>query len=102
DDRMAVSTIAGFPRIGRDRELKWATERYWSGKLGQDELLATAAALRQTHWQTQRDAGIDLVAVNDFSFYDQMLDMSVLLGALPERFGSGPVDLDTYFRMARG
>ncbi|MEZ4530864.1 MAG: 5-methyltetrahydropteroyltriglutamate--homocysteine S-methyltransferase [Thermomicrobiales bacterium] len=99
---MAVSTIAGFPRIGRDRELKWATERYWSGKLGQDELLATAAALRQTHWQTQRDAGIDLVAVNDFSFYDQMLDMSVLLGALPERFGSGPVDLDTYFRMARG
>ena len=65
-------------------------------------LLATAAELRTAHWLAQRDAGIDLVAVNDFSFYDQMLDMSVLLGAIPERFGSGLVDLDTYFRMARG
>ena len=99
---MAISTIAGYPRIGRDRELKWATERYWSGKIDADTLLATAQELRAAHWATQRDAGIDLVAINDFSFYDQMLDMSVLLGAIPERFGPGPVDLDTYFRMARG
>ncbi|MCB1838617.1 MAG: 5-methyltetrahydropteroyltriglutamate--homocysteine S-methyltransferase, partial [Alcanivoracaceae bacterium] len=92
----------GFPRIGRDRELKWATERYWAGKIDADELQRVAAELRKTHWQSQRDAGIDLVGVNDFSFYDQMLDMSVLLGAVPSRFGTGPVDLDTYFRMARG
>ncbi|MCO5223128.1 MAG: 5-methyltetrahydropteroyltriglutamate--homocysteine S-methyltransferase [Thermomicrobiales bacterium] len=99
---MAISTIAGYPRIGRDRELKWATERYWAGKIDADELQRVAAELRKTHWQSQRDAGIDLVGVNDFSFYDQMLDMSVLLGAVPSRFGTGPVDLDTYFRMARG
>jgi 5-methyltetrahydropteroyltriglutamate--homocysteine methyltransferase len=99
---MAHSTIAGYPRIGRDRELKWATERYWAGKIDANALLATATDLRTAHWTAQRDAGIDLVAVNDFSFYDQMLDMSVLLGAIPERFGRGPVDLDTYFRMARG
>lgn len=99
---MAISTIAGYPRIGRDRELKWATERYWSGKIDAGTLLATAKTLRAAHWNAQREAGIDLVAVNDFSFYDQMLDMTVLLGAIPARFGTGPVDLDTYFRMARG
>jgi 5-methyltetrahydropteroyltriglutamate--homocysteine methyltransferase len=99
---MAISTIAGYPRIGRDRELKWATERYWAGKIDADALLTTAKHLRAAHWNAQRDAGIDLVAVNDFSFYDQMLDMTVLLGALPERFGTEPVDLDSYFRMARG
>lgn len=99
---MAISTIAGYPRIGRDRELKWATERYWAGKTDVDALLTVARELRAAHWQTQHEAGIDLVAINDFSFYDQMLDMTVLLGAIPERFGDGPVDLDTYFRMARG
>jgi 5-methyltetrahydropteroyltriglutamate--homocysteine methyltransferase len=99
---MAISTIAGSPRIGRDRELKWATERYWADKIDAGALLATGSELRRTHWLVQRNAGIDLLAVNDFSFYDQMLDMAVLLGAIPERFGSGPVDLDMYFRMARG
>lgn len=99
---MAISTIAGYPRIGRDRELKWTTERYWAGRIDADTLLTTAKELRATHWRAQREAGIDLVAVNDFSFYDQMLDMTVLLGAIPERFGTGPVDLDVYFRMARG
>jgi 5-methyltetrahydropteroyltriglutamate--homocysteine methyltransferase len=101
-ETMAISTIEGYPRIGRDRELKWATERYWAGKIDAESLLATAKGLRAAHWTAQRDAGIDLVAIDDFSFYDQMLDMTVLLGAIPERFGSGPVDLDTYFRMARG
>ncbi len=101
-DAMAISTIAGYPRIGRDRELKWATERYWAGKIDADTLLTTARELRAAHWTAQRNAGIDLVAIGDFSFYDQMLDMTVLLGAIPERFGAGPVDLDTYFRMARG
>ena len=99
---MAISTIAGYPRIGRDRELKWATERYWAGKNDTESLLGTAKELRAAHWKAQRDAGLDLVAINDFSFYDQMLDMSVLLGAIPARFGTETVDLGTYFRMARG
>ena len=95
----------GYPRIGRRRELKKAVEAFWKGNLSEDELQAKAAELRHTHWETQRDAGIDLVPGNDFSFYDQVLDMSCLLGNVPPRFswdGESNVDLDLYFRMARG
>lgn len=93
----------GFPRIGAERELKFALERYWRGEIGQQQLEAAAAALRQKHWQLQADAGLDFVPVGDFSLYDQMLDMSVLLGAVPERFRPCAAgDLDGYFRMARG
>ena len=100
------SDVSGFPRIGARRELKLATEGYWSQDRALDDLLRTAAGLRADNWKLQRDAGIDLVPSNDFSLYDQMLDTVAMVGAVPERYdwdpSSGDVDLDTYFAMARG
>ncbi|WVM89604.1 hypothetical protein UMZ34_03485 [Halopseudomonas pachastrellae] len=91
----------GFPRIGARRELKFALESYWKGQSSREELTATATALRQRHWAQQ--AGLDLVPVGDFSFYDQVLDMSFTLGNLPERVRDFRGDqLDNYFRVARG
>lgn len=94
----------GFPRIGAQRELKRATEAYWKGQLSEEELIKKGAELRQTHWKTQKEAGIDLIPSNDFSFYDQMLDMSCLLGNVPPRFGwsGGNVSLSLRFKIARG
>ena len=101
---MARTTSLGFPRIGRNRELKRACEAYWSGTLSAHELRAVGADLRRAHWVTQRDAGIDVIPTNDFSFYDQVLDAVALVGAVPDRYGwAGPtVEFDTYFAMARG
>lgn len=91
----------GFPRIGSKRELKFALESYWKGESSRDELKALAAQLRQRHWENQ--AGLDLIPVGDFSFYDQVLDTSFLLGNLPERVQDFHGDkLDNYFRVARG
>ncbi len=91
----------GFPRIGAKRELKFALESYWKGESSRDELQALGAQLRQRHWQDQ--AGLDLVPVGDFSFYDQVLDTSFTLGNLPERVQDFHGDkLDNYFRVARG
>ncbi|NIJ35434.1 5-methyltetrahydropteroyltriglutamate--homocysteine methyltransferase [Sphingopyxis panaciterrae] len=94
----------GFPRIGPRRELKKAVEAYWAGKIGQDELLATARGLRAATWDRQKAAGIDVIPSNDFSFYDQVLDTSVMVGAIPEIYRVlGAADsLDVYFAMARG
>ena len=94
----------GYPRIGEQRELKKATEAYWKGKLSLDDLLATGKTLRETNWKKQQQAGIDLVPVNDFSYYDQMLDMSCLLGNVPPRFQwqGSQTDIDTMFTIARG
>lgn len=98
---MVTTHNLGFPRIGAKRELKFALEKYWQGKSSQDELTGLGAQLRQRHWNDQ--AGLDLVPVGDFSFYDQVLDTSFMLGNLPERVrvreGSA---LDSYFRVARG
>ncbi|HZY72045.1 MAG TPA: 5-methyltetrahydropteroyltriglutamate--homocysteine S-methyltransferase [Edaphobacter sp.] len=91
----------GYPRIGRHRELKFALEDFWRGSLAEADLLATAKTLRQRNWQLQRDAGLDVIPSNDFSFYDQVLDALVLVGATPARFGEGPVTLTRYFQMAR-
>ena len=91
----------GFPRMGRQRELKFALEAFWSGKRTEAELLEVARTLRAEHWKLQQSAGIDIIPSNDFSLYDQVLDTLVLLGATPERFGSGPVTLERYFGMAR-
>ena len=101
---MALSNVSGFPRIGRNRELKFATEGYWRGETSADELAATAKAIRVENWKLMQDAGIDLIPSNDFSYYDQVLDTIALVGAVPERYGweGGQVDLDTYFAMARG
>lgn len=91
----------GFPRIGAERELKFAQESYWKGQSSRDELKALGAQLRKTNWKHQAD--LDLVPVGDFSFYDQVLDISFTLGNLPERAkGFHDDDLDTYFRVARG
>jgi len=94
----------GYPRIGEKRELKRATEAYWKGELPIAGLLETGRILRETNWKKQQAAGIDLIPVNDFSFYDQMLDMSCLLGNVPPRFQweGGRADVDTAFTIARG
>lgn len=101
---MAIATIPGYPRIGKNRELKKALEGYWSGKISEVDLLASASGIRRSNRDAQKAAGLDLLPVNDFSFYDQMLDTAALVGLVPERYGwSGDiVDLDTYFAMARG
>jgi 5-methyltetrahydropteroyltriglutamate--homocysteine methyltransferase len=91
----------GFPRMGRQRELKFALEGFWTGKRTEKELFDVASALRKEHWKLQQAAGIDFIPSNDFSLYDQVLDALVLTGATPERFGTGPVTLDRYFAMAR-
>ena len=123
---MTKSANLGFPRIGAKRELKKATESYWKGAIDAAALLAAGAELRARHWKLQRDAGIDIIPSNDFSFYDQMHDMSATVGAVPPRFlasvevppthpngsargameaaanGEGHAALDLYFAMARG
>lgn len=102
---MPLAHNLGFPRIGRDRELKKALEAYWKGDLDEARLLATGRQLRAEHWQLQKDAGIELLPVGDFAWYDQVLTHSLTFGVIPERFrgasGSRPT-LQTLFAMARG
>src|SRR5690606_35827812 len=100
---MTLVHIGGYPRIGADRELKRAVEAYWRGELDREALEDAGRELRARHWAEQREAGLDLVTVGDFAFYDQVLDLSVTLGAVPSRFAAegevarGEVDLDTAF-----
>ncbi|KFF30922.1 5-methyltetrahydropteroyltriglutamate--homocysteine S-methyltransferase [Bifidobacterium bombi] len=99
-----LTSVSGFPRIGRDRELKKSIEAYWKGKTGLAEVRAVGKALRAEHWRIQKDAGIDLIPSNDFSYYDQMLDTAILLGAVPQRYKrlAFADDEDTLFAMGRG
>lgn len=98
---MITTHNLGFPRIGKNRELKFALEKYWQQDISQANLLETAAVLRQQHWQDQQS--LDFVPVGDFSFYDQVLDASFMLDNLPSRVKNLPVgELDNYFRLARG
>jgi 5-methyltetrahydropteroyltriglutamate--homocysteine methyltransferase len=101
---MTIASNLGFPPMGAARELKRATEGYWSGKVSRAQLLATGAELRRRHWQLQRDIGLDRIPANDFSFYDRMLDTCAMVGAVPPRYGfkSEWMDAETYFAMARG
>ena len=95
----------GYPRIGSDRELKKANEHYWSGKISADNLLAIGKNIRKENWTLQFNAGIDLIPSNDFSFYDQVLDLSLMLGVIPEQyqaFAKKNTVLDLYFAMAKG
>ena len=99
--------ILGYPRIGSHRELKKACEQYWSGKTTLTDLLETGKNLRLQHWKIQQEAGIDLIPSNDFSYYDQVLDMTLTVGNIPERyqeitFKESNTKLDLYFAMARG
>ncbi len=95
------SYVVGFPRIGEQRELKFALESYWSGKSDFSEVTKVASELKKRHWAYQREAGIEHISSNDFSLYDNMLDTSVLFGVIPERF-KGLKDEELYFAMARG
>lgn len=99
--------ILGYPRIGGQRELKRACEQYWADKLSTEELILVGEKIRKDNWHIQKEAGIDLIPSNDFSFYDQVLDMSLTLGAIPDRFvnlipGQNGPQFDLYFAMARG
>ena len=99
---MPKNWVIGFPRIGEQRELKKALESYWAKESGVEELQNTAQELRNRHWQYQKNAGISYISSNDFSLYDNMLDMSITLGAIPKRFQDIKEPLDRYFAMARG
>ena len=101
---MITTATIGYPRIGPKRELKKVLESYWKGDVDENELQKTAKELRKNVWRVQKDNGIDLITSNDFSFYDQILDMICLLGAVPKRYkwNGNNVDLKTYFAMARG
>jgi len=94
----------GTPRIGPRRELKFALESFWSGATDEKALIEAGAGLRAANWARQKKLGVSVIPSNDFSFYDQMLDTSVMVGAIPEiyRWNGGPVPLATYFAMARG
>jgi 5-methyltetrahydropteroyltriglutamate--homocysteine methyltransferase len=98
---MSKNYVIGFPRIGEQRELKKALESYWAKKSDFSEVEEVASALKKRHWQYQKDAGIDCISSNDFSLYDNMLDTSILLGAIPKRF-QHLQDEELYFAMARG
>ena len=102
EDNMKTSVI-GFPRIGTLRELKFASEKYFKKEITADELLTKGKELRKIHWNTQKEAGIDFISSNDFSFYDILLDTAVLFGIVPKRYKELNLsELDTYFAMARG
>ena len=97
------TSVIGFPRVGTLRELKFASEKYFRKETGAEELLKEARRLRKTHWTVQKEAGIDYIPCNDFSFYDTVLDTAVLLGIVPKRYQELNLSaLDTYFAMARG
>ncbi|MBO5064069.1 MULTISPECIES: 5-methyltetrahydropteroyltriglutamate--homocysteine S-methyltransferase [Campylobacter] len=98
---MSKSFVTGFPRIGEQRELKFALESFWAGKTSFSEVEKVAAELKKRHWNYQIDAKVDLISVNDFSYYDLMLDNIITFGAIPPRF-AGLSGYDLYFSMARG
>ncbi|RON99348.1 5-methyltetrahydropteroyltriglutamate--homocysteine S-methyltransferase [Pseudomonas moraviensis] len=101
---MALAHSLGFPRIGRDRELKKAQEAFWKGELNEAGLRDVGRELRKAHWDLQKNAGIDLLPVGDFAWYDQVLTHSLMFGVIPERFRphDGKATLQTLFSMARG
>jgi 5-methyltetrahydropteroyltriglutamate--homocysteine methyltransferase len=96
----------GYPRIGSNRELKKACEQYWSGNISLAELLSKGKNIYEQNWKLQQEAGIDLIPSNDFSYYDQILDMSLTVGAVPKRYNQVALksnnEMDLYFAMARG
>lgn len=97
------TSVIGFPRIGTLRELKFASEKYFRKEIEAEELQQIAETLRKTHWRIQKEAGIDYISSNDFSFYDMTLDTAVLLNIIPKRYKELELSgLDTYFAMARG
>ena len=102
-----LSHNLGYPRVGSHRELKKANEQFWAGTIDRDALQKVARKIRHQNWETQQNAGIGLIPSNDFSLYDHVLDTSLMVGAIPERYyqlldGKSNKELDLYFAMARG
>lgn len=96
-------SVVSFPRIGAHRELKNLMEGYWLGRVSKEKLTTESCQLRETHWRIQKEACIDYISSNDFSFYDNMLDMACLLNVIPSRYRFlGEDELKCYFAMARG
>ncbi|MBP6713208.1 MAG: 5-methyltetrahydropteroyltriglutamate--homocysteine S-methyltransferase [Aliarcobacter sp.] len=98
---MSKNYVVGFPRIGEKRELKKVLEQYWAKQIDFKEVEYLASQLKKRHWNYQKDAKITYISSNDFSYYDNMLDTSILLGAIPQRF-ENLKDEELYFAMARG
>ncbi|MGE5943957.1 MAG: 5-methyltetrahydropteroyltriglutamate--homocysteine S-methyltransferase, partial [Flavobacteriales bacterium] len=99
------TNLLGYPRIGNKRELKKSSEAYWKKTISKEEHLKNAASIRKNNWLLQQKLGIDLIPSNDFSLYDQVLDMSVTVGSIPKRYSEikeNENELDLYFAMARG
>lgn len=99
--------ILGYPRIGSQRELKKVCESYWASITGQKSVLQVGRNIRKENWELQKNLGVDVIPSNDFSFYDQVLDHSLMFGAIPQRYNpvatqEGNTELDLYFAMARG
>ncbi len=101
---MTINSIVGYPRIGADREWKKALEAFWAGKLDEQAFEAQLQAIRLNHLSKLKDKGVDLIPVNDFSYYDHILDTAAMFGVVPKRFAynGGPVSLQTYYGIARG
>ncbi|WP_374554169.1 5-methyltetrahydropteroyltriglutamate--homocysteine S-methyltransferase [Aquitalea pelogenes] len=101
---MTTLHLAGFPRIGAKRELKFLLENYWQGQIDEQALQQGARELRQRHWLLQKGAGITLSPLGDFSLYDHVLDAQILVGAIPPRFGfdAATISPEQYFQLARG
>ena len=101
---MTTTHITGFPRIGAKRELKFILEQFWQGKVSAEDVFAVGQQIRAHNRQLQQKAGIDLLPVGDFSYYDQVLDGLILVGAIPKRFGFdiNHLTLQQYSELARG
>lgn len=101
--KVTVSNL-GYPRIGKNREWKKTLEAYWAGSLSEESFRAEMSTIQLAHLHAQQNAGIELIPLNDFTFYDHMLDTAVMFGIVPERYEykGGAVNLDLYFAMARG
>lgn len=102
--KMVISHSLGFPRIGTKRQMKFAVEAYWRGEIDEAALIEKGQEIRRENWAIQAQAGLDLLPVGDFTWYDHVLDMSMMLGVVPERYqtANNQSNLTTYFQMARG
>lgn len=101
---MAKSSVLGYPRIGAEREWKKALEAYWSGKIEESEFHSKLQEIRLDHLRKQKDKSLDIIPVNDFSYYDHVLDTATMFGIIPKRFSyeGGVVPLSVYYGIARG
>ena len=97
------TAVIGYPRVGKDRELKFASEKYFKNEISENELKDTAKRLRRENLDLQKANGIDFISVNDFSLYDNMLDVAVLFNVIPDRYRELSLsETVTFFPMARG